>query len=558
MQFTTIIFNGTLVLSLLTVATKDIFTYLQLWQRKEYRLDKMFDFITTKEALPFFLNIFIILKFFFLISFALIETAPKEIQIYGNLLLWLFYITLIIEAGSVGVRFLIKKLAKPIFTKKAILLTSLSIIPTLILPFIWTELTVLNLVLSIWINLFFTPYYISLIMLALAPVDIYLKNRIFKKALNHRKTLENLKVIAISGSYGKTTTKDILHKILEKPFRAEKTLKNQNTALSCAYKTLNLGHKNKIFVCEIGAYKVGDGAGICKFVLPNQAIITGLNNQHFSLFGSELNIVRAESESLEFLKPGDKTFINYNSPLCHKIKIPEDIKVVSYGIDDNNANPEDFNYFAKDIFFDGKLTHFTLVFEKKEIRMKTNLISRGNVQNITCAIACAHQNGIGFAQITPILLELENPEGTLNIEKKSWGSLIDDSRNANKDGVINALELMKNFSKSKKIIIFDEIIELGKEAKPTHKEIAKKILEINPDLLILTGKSCNNIIMETLRQSKFSISKVIQTFPGEDYDGVAKIVQKMIEEGDISKEKTIILAEGYRSKHIKNRLEKFH
>ncbi len=535
-----------LIFFLAVIAIKDLLKYIYIWQRKEYRLDKMVDFLRTKESLEYLVSSFLVLRLFslLLLIIAGFFQSPSS-GLFFQITNWTFYLILGVEAFGVFYLIVSKKIKKPKFTSKAVFILFLSFIPVFVLPLLFTNLNdLINIILSVWINLLFLPIYIAAIIL-LTPLDIYLKQKIFDKALERRKRLTSLGVVAVSGSYGKTTTKEILYKIFNLKYKTEKTEKYQNTTISCAKKILALNEKTKIFICEIGSYRAGDGIDICRFALPNAAIITGLNYQHFGLFGSEENIIRGESEAMDFLNKGDKVIINYNSKLCRKIKVPDHLKRITYGLQESGI---DLDYCAKNIHFDGESSHFILEAQGREFRLKTNLISRGNIQNLVGAICLAHQTGIAISKITEVLGELEVPEGTLSITEKPYGKLIDDSHNANYDGVKNALETMEMF-KLPNIIIFDEIVELGILSEETHRKIGQDFAKVDPELVVLLGKSFSDTVKEELLKLGYPEEK-IYLLRNRNQEEVINKVNSLLKRHYNS----VVLAEGFRTKALINKL----
>ena len=112
------------------------------------------------------------------------------------------------------------------------------------------------------------------------------------------------KIIGITGSYGKTSSKELLSQLLEEHFETVKTLKNENTEISIARRILNAVNPGvAIFVMEVGAYKRGEIARVCRMAPPDVAWITAIGNQHIDLFGGQENIKRAKFEIVEGLKP---------------------------------------------------------------------------------------------------------------------------------------------------------------------------------------------------------------------------------------------------------------
>jgi len=541
---------------------------VKTWQRKEYRFDKMADFFKTREALLFVFDE----PFYLLSLFILLSISPLYTETNGRLLL-LAQTLLTGFLLTTATWFIVKAIQKklhPVITTKSILLVSLTsilLIASASAAF-FTQLTLFLLPLLVP----FAATYVVIVILY--PLDLFFKNRIWQKAQKYRTlALQNTKVIAVSGSYGKTTVKEFLAQLLQIKFRTEKTLKYQNTTLSVAQRILSLHKKTEVFVCEIGAYRVGDGIDMCVFALPNAAIITGLNDQHYSLFGSSQNIIQAESESLQFLKKGDPVLINMNSEMCRQIQVPKHLNLIKYGLADS-TNPTPLDYFADELFFDGQFTQFTLHIQEKTLRIKTNTLSTGNIQNLVGAIAMAHTLGVPLSEITQLITHLSLPEGTLEITPQPWGKLIDDSHNANLDGVLNALNLVQQFHLPS-IIALDEIMELGDKAEDAHKKVAQAVAKLAPKAVVLLGKSYPDIIRSELIHLQYPHHQIFLS-DGSNTSEIIGFVQKHIGYSSTSElegedtlntqspqqisqknsQETILLCEGFRTSVIAKSFEK--
>lgn len=533
------------------ILTKHLLKWLFLWQNKEYRLDKMRDYISLPESKKVIFDIWTILH---IVNVCLV-ISELTFRSVGVDTIWNFGIFSVILICVEAVVFLFKifggrTILKPKFTIKVIVLFLICVV---IVFAISPPLKLFTSSIAIVIMPFITGFSILLTY----PIDQFFRNQLFKKALSHRLTLDKLKVVAISGAFGKTTTKEILATLLSKRYNVAKTQKNENTGISCAKKMMSLDSKSDYFLCEIGAYKKGEGTEICNFIQPSMSIITGLNYQHFSLFGSVENIILAESESIHFLKPGESVIINWSSKLCRKIQIPKNLKVIKCGIDNGETEEIECDYFIKNIKSNENGTEFDLflkhsnskeIFNGADLRIpniKTNLLSTGNVENILLCLAFCIENGFKIDEITPLLQHLHSPVGRLEKYDKKWGSVIYNQYN-NTDGVRNALELIQNFNNNK-IVIVDDIMELGKKSAYAHQKMADQIINSKPSLVVLLGKSFYKTIEDQIRNSNSEFE--ILHWNGKNTKEIKQQIRKNIE---VSKQKTTILLSGFQSKNFLN------
>lgn len=542
------------ILTTVLILIKKHVYFLYIWQWKEYRLDKFLDLVRSPKFSAIFLDWFTICRIF-----ALLILLSHNIIIVSNanylLIIYLFIIGISALELVIFARQIIQKRALfPKFSFKllgvACLAFTFNLIGAVSLSIFFYQFYNPNLVLALSISLFIIillqPAITGISILSLLPLDYLLKNRIFKKAKVYRQSLKNLKVVGISGSYGKSSTKEILSFLLSSKFKTEKTFQNHNSTLAVARKILSLNQGIDIFISEIGAYHQGDGIEQCQFSLPNTAIITGLNNQHFALFGGKDQIITAESESLQFLKAGDFAIINYDSSWCKEINIPEGIKLIKYGF-----SPE-ADLQAKIIKMDVSGTVFQVFWENQAFTFETNLTTSGNIQNILAALACCLAYGFNLQEMTDLMANLPLPSGTLNIIEKKYGYQVDDSHNTNLDGVLNSLNLVQNFN-GKKIVFLDDIAELGNQSVESHVAIAESLNKINLDLLILVGQNYSQIIADKLLELGFGTNKIIYGSLGGKLiqarvDGVAGpdwVAEEAGDEIGAEQKKTVILYQGF-------------
>ena len=529
--------------------------WLFLWQNREYRGDKMLDYLHLPESRPVVLDRFSKLRIIVLALLVLFIFLPKN-SVLGYLNLGVLSLVTIIEIGFFIKKVASKTLKKPGRSAKMLLIGSLSFVFSIALPILFFNFRSyewsINLTSLIWLGfwaqffLFITPLTLGYWILFFYPIDYAIKYRMFEKAKTYRQNMVDLKSVAISGAYGKTTTKEILDQVLSSKYKVDKTLKNQNSNVSCARRTLQLAKDTEFFLCELGSYKRGDGNEISRFILPNISIITGLNLQHFSLFGSEENIILTESESIHFLPKGSPVIVNWSSPMCRKIDFPNDLNVIKCGID-TYLNDEKVEYLAKNVVTDIDKTSFELVVNDKLMgKIETNLISEGVIQNILHIIAfCLELKLYDLKELKEIFENLESISGRMEVSEKDWGKMIYNQYN-NQDGLSNIFKFIQtNSNKSQKIIFLDDIAELGSKSEEIHLQITENLLEIKPDKVVLLGRNYSNIVYNKLLQSGFA-EKNIYRWDNKN----TKLIKEQIRI-ELNKNKSNIVALlGYQSKNF--------
>ncbi len=290
----------------------------------------------------------------------------------------------------------------------------------------------------------------------------------------------NLKIIGITGSYGKSTTKEILAEILSKKYKVLKTPANINTAIGIAQLILSeMNETYEIFVVEMGAYKIGEIKEICDMVSPKIGIITAINEQHLALFGKIENTIRAKFElidslpqdGLAILNIGDKNIeIGLENENCIsgdacKIKAKKKLYSVGAKADAYAINAVSTHQNIKFTFISGAdMKDFTL-----------NITGAHNISNALAAIIAAQEIGMDLDEISKSIQRISRLDFTLKILAGPNGSkLIDDTYNSNPDGVLAALEYIER-ERGRKFIVMSSLIELGSSAHKIHKKLGKNI-----------------------------------------------------------------------------------
>jgi UDP-N-acetylmuramoyl-tripeptide--D-alanyl-D-alanine ligase len=455
---------------------KYILFWLYLWQLKEYHVGRFIDHFHTEKGKKLILDPIQILKFFILLLWIF---ARQFFSIWFVALIFIYLFELLLF----GRQIFLKSFKRPVKTPKTILLLSIccavAIIFLFFAPIFW--LLVFDIL---------TPIIVSIIILLTQPVFVFLRNRILKKAEEKIKQFNNLKVIAITGSYGKTSTKEFLSAILSEKFKVIKTKEHQNSEIGIAKCILNdLNENHEIFIAEVGAYNKGKVKEVCKMLQPRIGIVTGINEQHLSLFGSMENLLLAEGgrELAQVLPKNGLLILNGDNKYCldlyKKASNPENKKVYSV-----NRAKINSNIWADDITITKHSIDFLAIAKTKEtMHFKANVLGKQNVQNLLAAILTAKELGMSFGQISEACRNIKPEFAGMVLKQGKHGiEIIDSSYSANPDGVAADLEYL-NLFEQKKIIVMPCLIELGKKSSEIHEKIGQKIGKIC-DLAIITTK----------------------------------------------------------------------
>ena len=453
------IFATVLILALIKIIRDNLF-YLWLWQIKMYRLDRMLAHIKDeKNVIGGNINHFcclIVVLFFYLYQ-------SLFVYVVGLFFAFTFY-QILSELKK-------RTLKRPKPTFKTIFIFSMSFL-VYFLVFISCYLYInkeVSFVLATLFLLFFyliTPVLVTLIVFSINPIFNFQKKRVLKKATDKMGTLEKVKVIGITGSYGKTSTKEFLYTILCEKFKVVKTEGNNNTNIGVAYTVLNnVDDSQDYFICEMGAYRIGEIAEMCGIVKPQMGILTGINEQHLDLFGSIENTREAKFELIKSLPQDGLAIIN------EKLK-PETEK--------REFLVKDIKYFSDKMSTKINSSKDGLEFNYKNVDFKTEIKGEHYLENLLSAIIVAENLGMSLEEIKEAVKKIKPSKFMMRKQEGLNKSIfIDDSYSANPDGVIAALDYLNDeYQDYKKIIVFPGIIELGKESEKVHRRLFTKINEI--------------------------------------------------------------------------------
>jgi UDP-N-acetylmuramoyl-tripeptide--D-alanyl-D-alanine ligase len=466
---------------------KSTLFWLYLWQLKEYHIGRFIDHFRTEKGKKIFFNPYFLFKIilvfiFFQFLFKSLPTCQKNIS---NLFLSHLLITLyFFELAKGFFDFFKKKLKTPVFTKKIIFLIFIIFLFQIFYFFSIFQKELFSFYLLIFDIL--TPAIVSGIVLIFQPFTAVIRYLTIKKAKKKRGEFENLIVIGITGSYGKTSTKEFLATILEEKFPGKvlKTKEHQNSEVGISQCILNdLKTEHKIFIVEMGAYNKGGIKLLCDIAKPKIGIITGVNEQHLATFGTMENLISAEGgkELIESLPEDGLVIFNGENEVLRKIFQETKGKKRIVGI-----SKKEFDLWAANIKVKKEVLFFQTFTKEGEIGdFNLNLIGAQNIQNLLLAICCAKELGMNFKEISEVAKKIRQEQSGIKLIKTKGLNIIDSTYSANPDGVIAHLDYLKIWE-GKKVIVMPCLIELGKSSKEIHRKIGEKIAEVCGLAIIVT------------------------------------------------------------------------
>ena len=301
----------------------------------------------------------------------------------------------------------------------------------------------------------------------------------------------NIPVVAVTGSVGKTSTKDLIASVVSQKYNTLKTKGNYNNEIGLPLTILGLTNEEAMVV-EMGMNHLGEIRKLTNIAKPTVAVITNIGTAHIGNLGSRENILKAKLEILEGLQ-GNTVVINNDNDLLHKWvnENKEKYNIITYGIKNKSK------YMATDIKSFEDKSEFKVVCEKDEsINNKMVTVPVGGehfILNSLCAIAVGEYLNVPTEKIINGIANLELTKKRMEVlTSKSGATVINDTYNANYDSMKAAITYLKEIKNKRKIAVLGDMLELGDYSKELHEKVGEEVDE-SIDILITIGKEAKYI-----------------------------------------------------------------
>ncbi|HVF72171.1 MAG TPA: UDP-N-acetylmuramoyl-tripeptide--D-alanyl-D-alanine ligase [Chthoniobacterales bacterium] len=358
-------------------------------------------------------------------------------------------------------------------------------------------------------------------------------------AANYRASLA-LKVIAITGSNGKTSTKDFVAAALGKKFRVTKTEGNFNNHVGLPQTMLAANRDDEIAVWEIGMNHPGEIAPLAKLAAPDVAIITNIGVAHIEFMGSREAIAQEKGALAEAVGPEGVVILNADDPFTEMIAKMARGRVVLAGIENGSVR-------ATDITQNATGSEFTILEGAHRCRAQSPVPGIHMVQNAMLAVAAGRAFGLSLEECAAGLASTPLTKARLQIKEIAGIQFIDDSYNANPDSMKAALRtLVELDTDGRRIAVLGEMGELGEESERGHREVGESAATLRIDQLIAVGSSGATVLADGAE--KAGLEKTVAVASPRE---AALILEKDAVPGDL------ILIKGSRSARMERVLEEF-
>ncbi|MBP3255399.1 MAG: UDP-N-acetylmuramoyl-tripeptide--D-alanyl-D-alanine ligase [Clostridia bacterium] len=337
----------------------------------------------------------------------------------------------------------------------------------------------------------------------------------------YKRSFYDIPVIAVTGSVGKTSTKDMVASVVAQKYKTLKTEGNYNNHMGVPLTILNL-KDHEAMVVEMGMNHLGEISVLTKIAKPTIAIITNVGTAHIGILGSRENILKAKLEILEGLQDNGRFIINNDNDMLNKWYIENKLEnTITFGIENKS------DIMAENIIDKEDGSTYTLKGLNEKIEVPVG--GRHFVLNSLCSIAVGKILNIPMNDIKRGIETFELTKKRMDVSKISRNiTIINDCYNANYDSMKAAIEYLGKIKDNRKIAVLGDMLELGEFSKELHEKVGEEVVKNNIDILVVVGKEAKYIKQKAIEQG-FNIDKIVECDTNEE---AAKNLCNIMKEND--------------------------
>lgn len=305
----------------------------------------------------------------------------------------------------------------------------------------------------------------------------------------YKRTLYDIPVVAVTGSVGKTSTKDIIASVLEQKFNVAKTKGNYNNHIGVPLTILGWDEDTTAAVVEMGMNHFGEISVLTNIAKPTVAVITNIGTAHIGVLGSRENILKAKLEILEGLSQNGTIIINNDNDLLNKCDT-KNYNKITYGI------INDSNFMAYDIIRKEANSEYRINIDGVQQKVFVPIAGEHFIINSLCSIAVGKTLGIETDKIIKGINSFEITGKRNEIKEINNLKIINDYYNASYDSMKASLEVLGNIKANRKIAILGDMLELGEYSEELHKKVGYEVAKNKIDILFTVGSLAKDIAIE--------------------------------------------------------------
>ena len=338
----------------------------------------------------------------------------------------------------------------------------------------------------------------------------------------YKRSLYDIPVVAITGSVGKTSTKDMIASVVNTKIKTLKTEGNNNNNIGLPFTILRL-KDHEAMVVEMGMNHFGEISLLTDIAKPTLAVITNIGTSHIGNLGSRENILKAKLEILEGMKI-PRVIINNDNDLLHNWyeQNKDKLEIHTIGIENNSE------LMAKEIELGEESSKFKAISDEGETEIQVPVAGTHFVYNALCAMEVGIVLGISTNQIQDGIAKFELTKKRMDIRKLENGAIIiNDAYNASYESMKASIEFLTNHTGTRKIAVLGDMFELGEYSEELHRNVGKEVANHNIDVLICAGENSKYIIEEAQKNKK------IETFYFHNNEEIVEKLTQELRNGDV-------------------------
>lgn len=325
-----------------------------------------------------------------------------------------------------------------------------------------------------------------------------------------RRQLKDLRVIGITGSVGKSTTKEAIAQVLSRRYKTLKSAANLNNEIGLPLNVLRITPGHQVAVLEMGFYVPGEIAQLCEIALPQVGVLNNIGTVHAERAGSKEIIAQGKGELVEALPADGVAILNYDDSYIRPMKSRTKARVFYYGLDPAA------DLWADDVVGMGlEGIRFRMHYKSETMHIRVPMIGRHSVETALRATAAGLVEGLTWDEIIPGLQESTNQLRLVAVRTESGALLLDDTYNASPESTLAALNLLAEID-GRRIAVLGDMLELGQYEEEGHQRVGRRAAEVARVLITLGPRA--KVIAEAARKAGMNPKNV------QEYEDIAPIV----------------------------------